>query len=112
MCRAADDTGAGLVADVDPGDVALDPGDLGAGDAGDGLDAVQVSVERGRGAVRGRVTSASIGAVELTGNSLSSVSDTCRTVEAAGSVLASVPPQEMRRNGAARASSPITITVA
>jgi hypothetical protein len=36
------------------------------------------------------VTSASIGAVELTGNWLSSASDTCRTVEAAGSVLASV----------------------
>jgi hypothetical protein len=28
-------------------------------------------------------------------------------VEAAGSVLASLPPQEMRRNGAPRASSPI-----
>ena len=58
------------------------------------------------------MTSASIGAVELTGKSLASVCDTCLTVEAAGSVLASVPPQEMRRNGAASASSPITITVA
>ena len=61
---------------------------------------------------RAPVTSASIGAVELTGNWLSSTSDTCRTVEAAGRVRASVPPQEMRRNGATRASSPITITVA
>ena len=58
------------------------------------------------------MTSASIGVVELTGKSLASVCDTCLTVEAAGSVLASVPPQEMRRNGAPRASSPITITVA
>ena len=55
--------------------------------------------------------SASIGAVELSGNSLSSVSETCLIVEAAGRVLASVPPQEMRRNGAPRASSAIVITV-
>ena len=54
--------------------------------------------------------SASIGSVELTGNWLSSASDTCRTVEAAGRVRASVPPQEMRRNGAPRASSAIVIT--
>jgi hypothetical protein len=58
------------------------------------------------------VTSTSIGAVELTGNSVSSACETCRTTEAAGSVLASVPPQEMRRKGAPSASSPITITVA
>ena len=55
------------------------------------------------------VTSTSIGSVELAGNWLSSASDTCLTVEAAGSVLASVPPQEMRRNGAPRASSAIVI---
>lgn len=55
--------------------------------------------------------SASIGSVELTGNWLSSVCDTCRTVDAAGSVRASVPPQETRRNGAPRASSAIVITV-
>jgi len=55
--------------------------------------------------------SASIGSVELTGNWLSSASETCLTVEAAGRVLASVPPQEMRRNGAPRASSAIVITV-
>ena len=52
-----------------------------------------------------------MGTVELTGNWLSSASETCLTVEAAGRVLASVPPQEMRRNGAARASSAIVITV-
>ena len=60
--------------------------------------------------LRGSVTSASIGAVELTGNSRFSASETCLTVEAAGRVLASVPPQEMRRNGAPSASSPIVIT--
>ena len=62
-------------------------------------------------AARAPVTSASIGAVELTGKSVSSACDTCRITEAAGSALASVPPQETRRNGAPRASSPITITV-
>src|ERR1700683_1064007 len=59
----------------------------------------------------GPVSRASIGSVELTGNWLSSVSDTCLMVEAAGSDLASVPPQEMRRNGAPRASSAMVITV-
>src|SRR6478609_5684058 len=34
--------GSGPVADVDAGGVALDPGDLGPGDPGDGVDAVQV----------------------------------------------------------------------
>jgi len=51
------------------------------------------------------------GAVELTGKSRSRVCDTCLTVEAAGSVLASVPPQEIFSNGAPRASSAIVITV-
>lgn len=58
------------------------------------------------------LTTASAGVVELAGNSLASVSDTCRTVELAGSTVESVPPQEIFRNGAPSASSTTTITLA
>ena len=57
------------------------------------------------------LTTASIGAVELAGNSLFSWSDTSRAVEPAGSEVAPAPPQEILRNGAPRASRMTTITV-